>query len=176
MSGWSRTTKPSADTTISSSDIYGVDEKEIVVTKGPQHIGWVRRRTVGSRVLFETLVAMKQAPTENNADDTVFPDTVITIGTHPASATVATGLATTFTVAATASPTATLTYQWQLSTNGGTSYSNISNAGVYSTATTATLNISDVTGLDTYKYRCVVTGTNTGVTATSNAATLTVTP
>ena len=176
MSGWSRTTKPSADTTIPANQIFGVDGNEIAVTEGPAHTGWVRRRTVGSRVLFETLVAMKTPPTEDNADDTVFPDTVITIGTHPATKTVATGTATTFTVAATASPTATLTYQWQVSTNGGTSYSSLSNAGVYSTVTTTTLNISDVTGFDTYKYRCVVTGTNTGVTATSNVATLTVTP
>lgn len=176
MSGWSRTTKPSADTTKSAGDIYGVDGTEMQVTKGPQHAGWVHRKTAGSRVMFETLVAMKQPPTEDNADDTVFPDTVITIGTHPTTKTVATGAATTFTVAATASPAATLTYLWQVSTNGGTSYSNLSNAGVYSTVTTTTLNISDVTGLNTYKYRCVVTGTNTGVTATSNAATLTVTP
>lgn len=176
MSGWSRTVKPSADTTIPANQIFGVDENEMAVTKGPQHAGWVRRRTVGSRVLYETLVAMSTPPVEDNADDTVFPDTVITIGTQPLSKTVATGLATTFTVAATASPSATLTYQWQLSTNGGTSYSNLSNAGVYSTVTTPMLNISNVAGLDTYKYRCVITGTNTGVTATSSAATLTVTP
>jgi hypothetical protein len=163
MSGWTRTDKPSADTTKSAGDIYGVDGTEMQVTKGPQHAGWVHRRTVGSRVLYETLVAMKQAPTEDNADDTVFPDTVITIGTQPASKSVATGAA------------ATLTYQWQVSTNGGTSYSNLSNAGVYSTVTTTTLNISDVTGFNTYRYRCVITGTDTGVTATSNAAVLTVT-
>lgn len=175
MSGWSRTTKPSADTTKSAGDIYGVDEKEIAVTPGPQHIGWVHRKTAGNRVMYETLVAMKQAPTEDNADDTVFPDTIITIGTQPASKSVATGTATTFAVVATASPTATLTYQWEVSTNGGTSYSPLTNAGVYTTVTTDTLNISDVTGLDTYRYRCVVSGTNTGASVTSNAAILTVT-
>jgi hypothetical protein len=174
MSGWSRTTKPSADTTKDAADIYGVDRNEIAVTAGPAQVGWVHRREVGSRVLFETLVAMKTPPTEDNADDTVFPDTIITIVTQPESIAVDSGDPATFTVVATASPTATLTYQWQVSTNGGTSYSNLTNAGVYSTVTTDILNISDATGLDTYQYLCVIAGTNTGATATSDAAILTV--
>ena len=176
MSGWSRTVKPSADTTKSAGDIYGVDRNEVASTAGVAGPGWVHRKTVGSRVLHETLVAMKTPPTEDNADDTVYPDTIITIGTQPASKTVATATATTFTVVATASPTATLTYQWQVSTNGGTSFSNLSNAGVYTTVTTATLNISSTTGLNANQYRVVITGTDTGATATSAAAVLTVTP
>jgi hypothetical protein len=48
--------------------------------------------------------------------------------------------------------------------------------GNYSGATTDSLAIDDVTGLDTYQYRCVVTSDSTiAPTATSAAATLTVT-
>ena len=42
MSGWSRTTKPSADKTIAANTIFGVDRNEITVTKVPSHVGWVK--------------------------------------------------------------------------------------------------------------------------------------
>jgi hypothetical protein len=62
-----------------------------------------------------------------------------------------------FSVAATGA--GTLSYQWQESTNGGTSWSNISNGGVYSGATTTTLSLTNATiGMDNYKYRCYVSG------------------
>ena len=171
MSGWSRTVKPSADTTISAGDIYGVDGTEIKVTDGVAHVGWVRRKTVGSRVLHETLVAMKTPPTEDNADDTVFPDTVITITTQPENSEETTGTATSFAVAAVASPTATLSYQWQVDTGSG--FGNITEAGVYTDVTEATLLISDNTGLDGNLYRCVIEGVDTGASVTSSSATLT---
>ena len=64
---------------------------------------------------------------------------------------------------------ASLVYQWQQSTNGGTSWSAISgaNAAQYSVANTNT-------SMNGYQYRCVVNGTCTPGTATSQAATLTV--
>ena len=49
----------------------------------------------------------------------------------------------------------------------------ISNGGVYSDATTATLAISNSTGLDGNQYRCVVSATG-AADVTSSAATLTV--
>ena len=104
MSGWPRTTKPSADTTISAGDIYGVDRNEIAVTEGIAQTGWVKRTTVGSRVKHEVLVAMKTPPTEDNADDSVLPDTVLAIATQPADDESASGSAVTFTVVATATP------------------------------------------------------------------------
>ena len=77
-----------------------------------------------------------------------------------------------FTVTATG---AGLTYQWQLSTNGGGTWSNIADGGVYSGAITATLTITGVTaGMDTYQYRVIVSGT-CAPSVTSSAATLTVT-
>lgn len=73
----------------------------------------------------------------------------------------------------TASGTATLTYLWYVSTDGGTTYAALTNTGVYTNTTTSTMNISDSTGLNGYKYRVVVTDGNNQST-TSNAATLTV--
>jgi hypothetical protein len=67
-----------------------------------------------------------------------------------------------------------LSYQWQLSTDGGISYNNLSNGGVYSNVTTATLNITGATiSMNTYKYRCVITGTCSPA-ATTLASTLSV--
>ena len=50
-----------------------------------------------------------------------------------------------------------ITYQWQLSTNGGVSFANLSNGGVYSGVTNATLNITGATeGMNNYQYRVIV--------------------
>lgn len=64
-----------------------------------------------------------------------------------------------------------LAYQWQL--YNGATWDNLTNTGVYTTVTTATLNISDCTGLNGKQYRVVVT--NAYGSKTSNSATLTVT-
>jgi hypothetical protein len=65
-----------------------------------------------------------------------------------------------------------LTYQWQLSTDGGINWNNISNGGVYTGATTATLFITGATVvMDNYQYRVIVSGTCPPA-ATSFAATL----
>jgi len=69
-----------------------------------------------------------------------------------------------------------LTYQWQLSTNSGGSWNPISNGGVYSTATTASLTITGATNsMNTYQYRVIV-GTTACTPATSTASVLTVNP
>ncbi|MBI4913247.1 MAG: hypothetical protein HY823_10955 [Acidobacteria bacterium] len=89
------------------------------------------------------------------------------IVTHPSNATVAAGGNTSFTVVATGATG----YQWQLSTGGP--FADITNGGVYSGATTATLSITGATtGMNGYQYRVVVSGA--GPSVTSNAATLTV--
>lgn len=66
-----------------------------------------------------------------------------------------------------------LVYQWQESTDGGGTWPNITNGGVYSGATTQHLVITAATaGMTTYQYRCRVT--NAYGAATSAAAVLTV--
>jgi len=91
-----------------------------------------------------------------------------TITTQPTNRVVCTGSNTSFTVAA----TGTNTYQWQVNTGSG--YTNIANGGVYSNATTTTLNITGaVVGMNGYIYRCVVR-TSGGCCTNSTGATLTV--
>ncbi|MGB5264784.1 MAG: hypothetical protein WBN28_14395, partial [Lutimonas sp.] len=49
------------------------------------------------------------------------------------------------------------TYQWQISTNGGTTFSNIANGGNYSGATTAQLIVSNVTSAyNNHQFRVII--------------------
>jgi photosystem II stability/assembly factor-like uncharacterized protein len=97
---------------------------------------------------------------------------LLTVNTAPAVVTqpVATTLVCvgqTVAISTTASGTA-LTYQWQLSIDGGTTYNNIVNGGVYSGATTASLTITGaIATMDGYKYKCVINGTCTPSTTTT---------
>ncbi|MBB6501999.1 YDG domain-containing protein [Pedobacter cryoconitis] len=63
-------------------------------------------------------------------------------------------------------------YQWQVSTDLGVTFTNITNGGVYSGATSATLTISNVNGLGTYQYQAIVTGAAGPVTSTAAQLTL----
>jgi len=95
-----------------------------------------------------------------------------TISNSTTSETVCAGSNTTFSVTTAGGPAGS--YQWQVSTNSGGSWSNVSNSAVYSNATTATLTITDATsGMNGYEYRCQVTGSCSG-TPTSTAAILNV--
>jgi hypothetical protein len=67
-----------------------------------------------------------------------------------------------------------LTYQWQESTDIGVTWSNVSNGGIYSGATSATLTLTNVSIEDGYKYRCVISGTAPCGSLTSNPAMLTI--
>jgi len=87
------------------------------------------------------------------------------ITAQPTDMAVCSGSAASFSVTATGTGVG---YQWQLSTDGGATWNNISGA------TSATYSIaSTVIGQNGNKFRCVVTGTCTPA-ATSNVATLTV--
>jgi len=94
----------------------------------------------------------------------------------PANQTICTDKVATFTATVTAG-TGPHSYQWQVSTNGGGTYTNVANGGVYSGATSATLTVTapPVT-MSGYLYRCVVTGAAPCAAQTSRAATLTVNP
>src|SRR4029079_2523263 len=87
---------------------------------------------------------------------------------QPAASTACDSLPVSFTVTASGG---SLTYQWQESANAGfTSPTNLTNTGVYSNTTTATLNISRNSGLNGKYYRAVIT--NPGGTVNSNGALL----
>ncbi len=70
-----------------------------------------------------------------------------------------------------------LTYQWQLSTDGGNNYTDITSAGtdpVYSNWTSSTLDLTGIVALnDGYKYKCKVRG-DCGGTLISSEGTLTI--
>ena len=92
---------------------------------------------------------------------------------HPSSQAVTGGATTSFTAGASGTPTPTL--QWQVSTNGGATWTNLFDDSPYSGATSPTLTVTWTTlSLDWAKYRAVATN-GVGAAAASNAATLTVT-
>ena len=176
--------------------VYGVDEYEAAANAATgskykvAHAGWVGIHTYidqhGTlRVKSEVLVAMSgissnvpatYGATGDALDDAVFPDRYITITTQPVSLSgVSTTAAQSFSVVASATPTAPLTFQWQYASYVGAGFTNLTNIGIYSNVTTATVGIGTTTvGAnipDGYQYRAVVTSTG-GATATSSAATL----
>lgn len=175
-----------------TNQVYGVDEYEAAANAATgskykvAHAGWVGIHTYidnhgNFRVKSEVLVAMSgissntpatYAATGDAADDTQFPDRYITISSQPVGAAVTSGGTATFSVTAAATPTSALSYQWQQSTGGA--YSNLSDGGQISNATTATVSIANTdTSRNGYTYRVVITAAG-GATATSDAATLTV--
>ena len=86
------------------------------------------------------------------------------INTQPANQTVTAGQTATFTAAATGSPAPTV--QWQMSTDGGVTFNNVSGG------TSITLSFTASTSQNGNKYRAVFA--NTAGSINSNAATLTV--
>ncbi len=97
----------------------------------------------------------------------------VTISAQPAAVVICSGSSTSFTVAG--NSTQTIVYQWQLSTDGGNTYNNISNGGFYSGTTTATLAIIGAnTSLNNNRYRIQLSNTSCTAPTTSNGALLTV--
>jgi Secretion system C-terminal sorting domain len=100
---------------------------------------------------------------------TTVPVTVVTpvvLTTSPVNRAVCVGGNTSFSVAATGGP---ITYQWQVSTDGGLTYTNITGA------TGTTLNVNGVTQtMNGNRYRCVLTAAPCAGSTTTTAATLTV--
>lgn len=94
------------------------------------------------------------------------------IATQPSNAITCVGNNATFTVGAV--PVTGNNYQWQVSTDGGATYSNLTNVAPYSGVGTATLTITGATaGLSGNRYRAIVTGQCNAGPLTSNSATLT---
>jgi len=106
----------------------------------------------------------------NSATLTVTSAT-ITINTQPTDVSTCVGSSASFTVAATGSG---ITYNWQVSTDGGATWNSLSPA-----VTSATLALSNVTlAMNNYKYRAVITASSScpgGSSINSNVVTLTVT-
>ena len=156
--------------------IFGVDSTEAVAqTTDP---GWVYVNSYtdangNSRVKREVIVAASSFT--GDAEDTVYPDVVITITGQPEDSEEDTGNAISFSVTATTLPAGvTLNYRWQEAANANVAFSNLTDAGVYSDTTTDTLTISDNTGLDGYIYRVQIGATGASANSVSANATITV--
>lgn len=127
---------------------------------------------------FSTARASSVTATQTNAAGSTSPFssccTKPVISNQPAATAVCSGTDATFSVTANGGAGITLVYQWQVSTDGGTSYSNISDGVDYSGVTTATLTVkAPATSLNNYKYQVLITGACPDPTV-SNAAVLTV--
>jgi hypothetical protein len=97
---------------------------------------------------------------------------ILAIKKQPVSATVLQNAITSFDIAVSG---AGISYQWQLSTNNGLNWSNVSDNSTYAGAKKSKLTVSKVTALmNGYLYRCVVSGSCSGP-LTSSTAKLTIT-
>ncbi len=105
-------------------------------------------------------------PAQTSAPVNFQVGTVPTVITQPTNQTASAGATTTFTTAATGDPTPTV--QWQVSSNGGSTWSNISGATSDSYTTPAT------TASDNGNQYQAVFSNAAGLAATTNPATLTV--
>ncbi len=106
---------------------------------------------------YRCLINGTCAPAATSNCGALTVNTPVSVTTQPANATICAGATTSFIIAAAGTAPA---YQWQESINNGGSWTTITNGGVYSGATTNTLTLTGVTaGMNTYQYRCIVTGT-----------------
>ena len=110
----------------------------------------------------------------DDVDDLIFgTDTTSTAPVfliQPDSQTVTTGKIATFVVAVSGSLAPS--YQWQVSTNGGASWANLTDTATYNGVTTPRLTVNAMLSLDGYQFRVVAT--NALGSTTSNAAQLSV--
>lgn len=120
---------------------------------------------------YRCIISSAGCPITSNAA-TLSIGGAFSIVTQPSNATTCIGNNASFSVAATAGVTV---LQWQVSTDGGLSFSNLSNGAPYSGVTTGTLNITGAgAGMNGYMYQCVLSNGGCTAPATSNAVTLTV--
>lgn len=183
MSLWTKTDeangKPKYLSTADKAKTFGVDVAEQAAERsqgvGPTHAGWVLRNTYtdssgATRTKLETLVAMGSITSD--LEDTVMQDLNIVIGTQPTAVSVTSPADVVFTVAASTVPTGgTLSYQWQVSTDGGDTWANTVDAD--GTAATLTVVSTDAEYVTANEFRCQVSATG-ATTVTSNAVAATI--
>jgi len=172
-----------------SYELVFVDATEQAVStnksRGIWGPGWWKYRTYtdasgNTRHKSECIAALQATAVVagDDADDTIVADAVatITITGQPANVTGASDpytSATAFQVTASASA-GSLAFQWQRQTPNGTRWTNVTDAGVFSGATTATLAITGAAKADWdgYKFRVKLTSTTGAEEDTSDTASL----
>ncbi|MEO5980443.1 MAG: PKD-like domain-containing protein, partial [Chryseolinea sp.] len=107
---------------------------------------------------YDVVVGGTCAPPVTSVQATLNVNEKPEITSHPGNSTICQGNNTSFTVNAGATTGAT--YQWQVSTNSGSTFTNLTNAGIYSGVTTASLNLTTTPPANNgYVYRVIVGGT-----------------
>jgi hypothetical protein len=147
-----------------TSPYSGVTTATLTITGATLGLSGNQYRCVATNIVG---VTPSNAGTLTVSLTTVVP----TFSGQPSNQAVSTGSTITFSATAGGVPTPTL--QWQISTNGGANWTDLTNAGVYSGVTTTVLTLTNVSlSLNGNQYRAVAT--NTAGVATSNGALLTV--
>lgn len=155
-----------------TSDSPGVTFPDGTTSKSGVYLKSVAIDTPGNYTLNIAPLPGCTPDPANGTTITVDSDGLVSVTTQPSDETVCDGDPGTFTVVA----ANTDTYQWQLSTDNGSTYSNLLDGGVYTGVTTSTISINTTnTGFDGNLYRVMVsTSANTCPPIISNPATLNV--
>lgn len=128
----------------------------------------ITRSVLISIILLASVMGAIAAPGSGTGSDNL---RVVTFSQHPSPRNICDGSATTFTV--TASGIGVLSYQWQVSTDGGGSWNPTLDGSTYANSGTATLSVLVATSsMHNYQYRCRVTDNSGSVN--SNPALLTI--
>ena len=122
---------------------------------------------------YRCIVSGTCTPAASSASALLTVISPVIVTTQPAASVICSGSNTNFTV--TGNSIQTIVYQWQLSVDGGITYNNVSNGGVYAGATTANFSITGAaTTLNNNRYRCQLSTTSCTTLTTSAGALLTV--
>ena len=167
-----------SDLTVQSiGKVFGVDVSE--ATANNEIPGWVYTNVytdMHGNIRRKSEVLCTLATITTDAEDTVYPDVKIVIGTQPSNASVGAGNTASFTVVATTLPTGgTVNYRWQRAANSIAAFADLTNAGTYANTTTPVLAIANssvaVTGSI---YRVQMSSTGQSANTVSANATLTI--
>lgn len=173
--------KPSFLNTANKAKTFGVSPSEQAAEAAqgtdPQHAGWVKRNTYTDsqgtvRVKQETLVAMGSMT--GDAEDVVMQDITILIGTQPSAVSVTSPADVVLTLATSTVPTGgSVTYQWELSTDTGTTWANATTAASTTTSTLTVVSTDTTDYVTANMFRCV-TSIVGGTSVTSEAVAITI--
>ena len=167
-----------SDLTVQSiGKVFGVDVSE--ATANNEIPGWVYTNVytdMHGNIRRKSEVLCTLATISTDAEDTVYPDVKIVIGTQPSNATVGAGNTASFTIVATTLPTGgTVNYRWQRAANSIAAFADLTNAGTYANTTTPVLAIANSSvAVSGSVYRVQMSGTGQSANTVSANATLTI--
>lgn len=164
-------------TTQSIGKVFGVDVAE--ATANNEIPGWVYTNVytdMHGNIRRKSEVLCTLATITTDAEDTVYPDVKIVIGTQPSNATVGAGNTASFTVVATTLPTGgTVNYRWQRAANSIAAFVDLTNATTYANTTTPVLAIANSSvAVSGSVYRVQMSSTGQSANTVSANATLTI--